>query len=395
MPRCPARRQKNIANKFNKVLDNHDKSREYTGQARLKRVVSGCHNKLQTVITRGGHDLKTLTRLQLVIILLVCGNLAQAQTLKGSRESMQKQYRTAISYGFTFVQTANSLNSAIGTNRLSRVSPDRYLDLHDVSYPYAVPGTKLFLSRLSAQYYSMCGERLTVTSLLRPRDRQPANSVANSVHPTGMAVDLRIPKSPKCRSWLENTLLSLERENVVDVTRERYPPHYHVAVYARDYETRVASLGDSNSVEPTNTVSRVAAIPDASPAAVTAQVASATQGTSFAGSYQRYTVRKGDTLSEIAKRNGVQVAQLRALNTLRGNLINVGQKLRIPSSGGARSTGGNTMVAASETTHRVNRGDTLWRIASRYGMSVQQLRRVNGKSSDVLQVGQVLKISKG
>ena len=65
------------------------------------------------------------------------------------------------------------------------------------------------------------------------------------------------------------------------------------------------------------------------------------------------------------------------------------------ANGGSRSTAVNTMVAANETTHRVNRGDTLWRIASRYGMSVQQLRRVNGKSSDVLQVGQVLKISKG
>jgi LysM repeat protein len=340
--------------------------------------------------------LKILTRLQLVIILLVCGNLAQAQTLKGSRESMQKQYRTAVAYGFTFVQTANSLNSAIGTNRLSRVSPDRYLDLHDVSYPYAVPGTKLFLSRLSAQYYSYCGEKLTVTSLLRPRDRQPANSVANSVHPTGMAVDLRVPQSSKCRTWLENTLLSLERENVVDVTRERYPPHYHVAVYARDYETRVAALGDSKTVTPDDTASSVAAIPDASPApaVVTAQASPAAQGTSFAGSYQRYVVRKGDTLSEIAKRNGVQVAQLRAVNTLRGNLINVGQKLRIPSAG-SRSTGSSNMVASYETTHRVNRGDTLWRIANRYGTSVQQLRQVNGKASDVLQVGQVLKISKG
>jgi LysM repeat protein len=342
--------------------------------------------------------LKILTRLQLVIILLVCGNLVQAQTLKGSRESMQKQYRTAVAYGFTFVQTASALNSAIGTNRLSRVSPDRYLDLHDVSYPYAVPGTKLFLSRLSAQYYSFCGERLTVTSLLRPRDRQPANSVANSVHPTGMAVDLRVPKSPRCRSWLENTLLSLERENVIDVTRERYPPHFHVAVYARDYETRVAALGDSKSVNPEDAgslASRAAAVPDTSSATVTAQATPAAQGSSFAGSYQRYVVRKGDTLSEIAKRNGVQVAQLRAVNTLRGNLINVGQKLRIPSTVGSGSTGGTNMIVASETTHRVNRGDTLWRIATRYGTSVQQLRRVNGKRSDVLQVGQVLKISKG
>ena len=315
--------------------------------------------------------MKILIKIQLILIVLLCGSLAQAQSLKGSRSSIDKQYRTAVSYGLTFVKTASGLNSAISSNRLTRVSPDRYMDLHNVSYPYAVPGTRLFLSRLSSQYYTSCGEKLTVTSLLRPRDRQPANSVAHSIHPTGMAVDLRVPKSAKCRAWLENTLLSLERERVVDVTRERYPPHYHVAVYAEHYETRVAALTGSP-------------VPSAD---------SGPASSSYAGSYQRYVVRKGDTLSEIAQRNGVQVAQLRAVNTLRGNLINVGQKLRIPS--GAASNGSSDVVATYETTHRVNRGDTLWRIANRYGTSVQQLRQVNGKSTDVLQVGQVLKISKG
>jgi LysM repeat protein len=192
-----------------------------------------------------------------------------------------------------------------------------------------------------------------------------------------MAVDLRIPKTNKCRVWLENTLLSLERENVVDVTRERYPPHYHVAVYAEHYETRVATLAGSK--------------PERS--AVAADSTTGSKALPFGGVYQRYVVRKGDTLSEIAKRNGVQVAQLRAVNTLRGNLINVGQKLRIPS--GSASNASGEVVAAYETTHRVNRGDTLWRIANRYGTSVKQLRQANGKSSDVLQVGQVLKISKG
>ncbi|MCB1705556.1 MAG: LysM peptidoglycan-binding domain-containing protein [Halioglobus sp.] len=315
--------------------------------------------------------MKILIKTQFIVIVLLCSSLAQAQSLKGSRTSIDKQYRTAQSYGLTFVNTSSGLNSAIRANRLMRVSPDRYMDLHNVSFPYAVPGTRLFLSRLSSQYYSQCGEKLTVTSLLRPRDRQPANSVAHSIHPTGMAVDLRVPKSAKCRSWLENTLLSLEREKVVDVTRERYPPHYHVAVYAEHYETRVAALTGSP-----------------------APSADSGSNSSYAGSYQRYVVQKGDTLSEIARRNGVQVAQLRAVNTLRGNLINVGQKLRIPS-GAASGDAGSDVVATYETTHRVNRGDTLWRIANRYGTSVQQLRQVNGKKTDVLQVGQVLKISKG
>jgi LysM repeat protein len=314
--------------------------------------------------------LKNLIKIQLIVILSLSVNLVQAQTLKGSRSSIDKQYRTAVSYGFTFVQSSSALKSAIGSNQLIRVAPDRYLELHDVSFPYAVPGTRLFLSRLSSQYYRSCGEKLTVTSLLRPRDRQPANSVAHSVHPTGMAVDLRVPKSRKCRAWLEKTLLGLEREKVADVTRERYPPHYHVAVYAKHYETRVAVLTGKS-----------------------AGSSASSQGTSFAGSYQRYVVRKGDTLSGIAQRNGVRLAQLRAVNTLRGNLINVGQKLRVPA--GAASSASGEVVAAYVTTHRVNRGDTLWRIANRYGTSVKQLRQVNGNPSDVLQVGQVLKISKG
>jgi len=327
--------------------------------------------------------LKHIITIPLALALLVCASLGQAQTLKGSAASIDKQYRTAVAYGFSFVNTAHSLNSHLNSNQLVRVSPDRYMALHDVSYPYAVPGTKLFLSRLSAQYYSMCGEKLTVTSLLRPRDRQPANSVARSVHPTGMAVDLRIPSKPKCRAWLENTLLSLERERVLDVTRERYPPHYHVAVYSKDYETRVAGLGGARAA-------------DVPAPGVEAQPVARFVGATHTGTYQQYVVRKGDTLSEIASRNRVQVAQLRSLNNLRGNRIDAGQKLRIPAAGTVASTSRSSdMVAVNEITHRVNRGDTLWRIANRYGTSVTQIREANGANSDRLQVGQVLKISKG
>lgn len=351
--------------------------------------------------------MKHLFKLQLVLVLALCGSAVHAQTLKGSAASIDKQYRAAVSYGFSFVNTASALRSNMSTNRLIKVTPDRYLDLHDVSYPYAVPGTRLFLTRLSQQYYTTCGEKLTVTSLLRPRDRQPANSVAHSVHPTGMAVDLRIPASGQCRAWLEKTLLTMERNNAVDVTREHYPPHYHVAVFTRATPTQMASLTgtDSDTVAAADAEdvvhqARVTGVQETLAEAQQASIAKATSAplapsTAQAGSYQRYVVRKGDTLSEIASRTGVRIGQLRAFNNLRGNRIVAGQKLRVPSRGTAGSSAHQRVVAANETTHRVNRGDTLWRIASRYGTSVQQLRRVNGAASDSLQVGQVLKISKG
>ena len=85
------------------------------------------------------------------------------------------------------------------------------------------------------------GERLVITSLTRPLSRQPENASALSVHPAGMAVDLRIPASKWNRAWLEQTLLSLEDKAVLDVTREHHPPHYHVAVFPVQYEQYVAS----------------------------------------------------------------------------------------------------------------------------------------------------------
>jgi len=333
--------------------------------------------------------LKNLIIAKVTTALLLCTGLVQAQTLMGSAASMEKQYQLARSYGFNFINAASEVQRNVNSRQLVRVNPDRYMDLHAVSYPYAVSETKLFLGRLTAQYYSACGEKLVVTSLLRPRNRQPANASVRSVHPTGMAVDLRIPAKQKCRSWLENTLLSLEKERVLDVTRERYPPHYHVAVYAKQYETRVASIYGSNFGQP---VTELRSQPEREVTEVTV----ASRSVARTATQPTYIVRKGDSLSKIADRTGVSVPQLRSANGLRGNLINAGQKLRIPTKTNvASSASKNNVVAANEFTHRVSRGDTLWTIANRYGTSVKQLRRVNSRTSDSLQVGQVLKISRG
>lgn len=322
-----------------------------------------------------GQGLKNLIFTCAVAALSLAANQAQAQTLKGSPTSVKKQYQLAQSYGFNFIQTASEIAPNVESGELHRVSPGRYMELHDVSYPYAVSETSLFLDRLSRQYHAACGEKLTVTSLLRPVSNQPANAVALSVHPTGMAIDLRIPAKWKCRSWLEDTLLSLEKERVLDVTRERHPAHYHVAVYAEQYETRVAALEAKRRQPATH------------PQAQATQEVAVSSG---AASHQDYIVRKGDSLWEIAARTGVSVAELRTANELQGNRIYVGQTLRMPDAANA-----STLLAANDViTHRVNRGETLWAIANRYGTSVKKLQQVNN-TGKVLKVGQVLTIYRG
>ena len=97
-----------------------------------------------------------------------------------------------------------------------------------------------------------------------------------------------------------------------------------------------------------------------------------------------HRVRAGETLSQIAERYGVSIAQLKMTNRIRTNLIRPGQRLRIPFGGAD---------AVSDTKiYTVKAGDTLSTIASRYGVSVVRLKRANRLSGDSLRIGDRLEI---
>ncbi|HEY8470326.1 MAG TPA: DUF5715 family protein, partial [Longimicrobiales bacterium] len=132
-------------------------------------------------------------------------------------------------------------------------------DLSRVSYPYARPEVRTFLERLGRQYREATGAPLVVTSLARPTTRQPVNAHALSVHPAGMAVDLRVPRDPASRRWLEDALVGLERRGLVDVTRERRPPHYHVAIFPEAYRAYAEERMREEAVERTRTAAGVMA----------------------------------------------------------------------------------------------------------------------------------------
>lgn len=167
---------------------------------------------------------------------------AFAAGLGGSMSSMRKQYQIARQNDFTFLRTPAQVREFVREERLEPVESNDVLLVNKVSFPFARPAVALFIERLSGQYFAATGERLVVTSLTRPTSRQPRNAHRLSVHPTGMAVDLRIPKNAAARKWLESTLLELEATGVLDATRERSPAHYHVAVYPTKYESYVARL---------------------------------------------------------------------------------------------------------------------------------------------------------
>jgi LysM repeat protein len=224
-----------------------------------------------------------------------------AQSLRGSQRSLLKAHRVAEDHDYTFISSPAQVRRFADSGYLVRVRGNRDFTLHDVSFPYARPEVELFVQRLSRQYRNACGEKLVVTSLTRPKNRQPRNSAMLSVHPTGMAVDLRRSWDGRCRSWLERVLISLEGSGVLEATRERTPSHYHVSLFPHQYGSYVEQLKTRSA---TNTRSRASV---------------------------KYTVRSGDSLWTIARAHGVTVGTLKRVNGLRGSRIYAGQTLTLPT----------------------------------------------------------------
>jgi nucleoid-associated protein YgaU len=237
----------------------------------------------------------------LAALLLMGEGQVEGQSLGGSEASVNRTHRQAENHDFTFLTTSSQVRRFADAGYLIRVRPNRDFTLNDVSFPYARPEVATFIQRLGAQYRRACGEQLVVTSLTRPTSRQPRNASVLSVHPTGMAVDLRRSRSSTCRRWLESTLLYLEEAGVLEATRERTPSHYHVAVFPRQYGEYVARLASN-----------------------------ARSGGEVLGA-SRYMVRNGDSLWTIAERHGTTVSGLRAANGISGSRIFAGQVLTVPS----------------------------------------------------------------
>ena len=104
-----------------------------------------------------------------------------------------------------------------------------------------------------------------------------------------------------------------------------------------------------------------------------------------------YTVRRGNTLSQIARTYGVTVAHIVELNNIQNpNLIFPGQKLRITES---NSQILNQMQQSNPNTYIVRKGDNLWGIARKYGVSVRYLARINNiRNPNLIYPGQVIRI---
>lgn len=92
-----------------------------------------------------------------------------------------------------------------------------------------------------------------------------------------------------------------------------------------------------------------------------------------------YVVVKGDNLYSIANKFDVSVDNIKSLNNLKSNTLQIGQILKIPGT-------------ESYTAYKVKSGDSLWKIANTYGTTVNDLKKINNLTSSNLKIGQELLI---
>ncbi len=226
--------------------------------------------------------------------LLGVGAVA-AQSLRPTRASLDRQNRMAEEHHYSYLDDADDVERFVRAGLLVSVASNPDFDVKEgVRFPYARPEVVDFLSRMGRRYEDACHEKLVVTSLTRPRRLQPPNASSRSVHPTGMAFDLRRSWRRECRSYLEGVLVALEIEGVLEANYERRPPHYHVALFPRPWTRYVEETG-------------------------------------FQLAESKYVVAAGDNLWKIAHRYGTTVGLIKQANGLRGNTIRPGQLLTVPA----------------------------------------------------------------
>ena len=102
-----------------------------------------------------------------------------------------------------------------------------------------------------------------------------------------------------------------------------------------------------------------------------------------------HVIKEGETLSQLARKYGTTVGDIMRFNGMgTDSKLFVGEKVKIPEAG-------VKVLTATAKTHVVEKGETLYQLSKKYGVTVNQLRNWNNITGNNIQIGQVLKVSEG
>lgn len=175
-------------------------------------------------------------------------------------------------------------------------------------------------------------------------------------------------------------------------------------------DTNFAGIGSTNPAQPlTGATQPAGGVAPLQPATEPLQPLQPTQPATTTGAgttgTTEYVVKAGDTPAKIAKAHGVNVNALMAANPgLDARKLKVNQKLQLPASASSSTTGGAATSPAvgaiepkTDTTkpYVIKTGDTLTKIAKAHGVTLKELRALNGLKTDRINVGQKIKVPAG
>lgn len=139
---------------------------------------------------------------------------------------------------------------------------------------------------------------------------------------------------------------------------------------------------------------------DPTPVVVENRVESSHSETVSAPSYNEVTVKKGDFLEKIAKANGTTVSEIKKINNLASERINIGQVLKVPSKKGGTNVASNNSTkkqaaASNSVYHTIKSGDNPWKIARQYKVNYEDiltLNNLNEEKARNLKVGEKIRV---
>jgi len=300
-------------------------------------------------------------------------------TVSGSSSS-KKIAKHRVRPGETLGGIAAKYNVSISTIKQSnRIKGSRILAGQVLTIPYIGSGTSYSnssssytASRASSNYKVRSGDTLggiaqkhgvSVASIKR------ANNIRGSVIKRGETLKIPGSSAPSTSSSSSSRSSSKYKVRSGDT----------LGGIAQRYGVSVASLRSANNIRG-SVIKRGQTL--------TIPGSSSRSYASSSGSSSKYKVRSGDTLGGIAQKHGVRLASLRSANNISGNKIMVGQTLVIPGGGSSSSNGSGPIK------YSVKKGDTLWEIASKHNVSVASIKKWNNLRSTSLSPGDKLTIYK-
>ncbi|MFH2056183.1 MAG: LysM peptidoglycan-binding domain-containing protein, partial [bacterium] len=197
---------------------------------------------------------------------------------------------------------------------------------------------------------------------------------------------LRIPQNAEEDFWAAYEKLQSPQNSTW--VRHKVERGETLSSIAKDYRTSVNALRDANNLKSSRIIAgRTILVPVPDDGSY-----GSSSGRTYAADGNTYKVRRGDTLWDIAKGLGTTVTALRSLNGLSSkSKIYAGQVLRV--SGSSSSSGSSSETFVATTSYRVKKGDTLGKIAKRFGTSIAALQNQNNlRNASNIRVGQLLEV---